>query len=107
MTKPASGFTAPDELKLRGLQDHDSWVFAVAFSPDGRHVVSGAADGTLQLWEVASGAVRVLAGHDGHVYAVAFSPDGRHVVSGSEDHTLRLWEVASGTARVLEGHAIL
>jgi WD40 repeat protein len=71
-------------------------VIAVAFSPDGRHVIAGAGNGTLRLWEVASGVTtRVLEGHLSGVSAVAFSPDGRYVVSGSYDGTLRLWNVAS------------
>jgi WD40 repeat protein len=68
----------------------------VVFSPDGRHQVSGSGDGTLRLWEVASGTSRVLEGHGDPVRAVAFSPDGRHLVSGSDDKTLWLREVASG-----------
>ena len=76
----------------------------MAFSPDGRHVVSNSHDNTLRLWEVASGASRVLGGHGDGVTAAAFSADGRHLVSGSHEGTLRLWEIASGTSGVLEGH---
>jgi WD40 repeat protein len=68
---------------------------AVAFSPDGGHIISGS-DGTLRIWEVVSRQSRRFEGHTGFVYGVAFSPDGRHIVSGSQDKTLRLWDVASG-----------
>ena len=67
---------------------HDSSVFDVAFSPDGRFVVSGSWDGTARVWEAASG--REVARmthdedlpHDWGVSAVAFSPDGQYVVCG-------------------------
>ena len=86
-----------EDLAAHGVAEgHSGPVRAVAFSPDGRHIVSGSGDRTLRLWEVESGAARTLEGHGGWVYAVAFSPDGRHIVSGSYDRTLRLWEVASG-----------
>ena len=35
------------------LQGHTSYVWSVAFSPDGRHIVSGSNDRTIQLWDVA------------------------------------------------------
>ncbi|MFZ1105448.1 MAG: AAA family ATPase, partial [Hyphomicrobiaceae bacterium] len=97
-------FTAPGGPELRRLEGHGGGVRAVAFAPDGHHVVSGSSNRTLRLWEVASGTSRTLEGHGGGVRAVAFAPDGRHVVSGSDDGTLRLWEVASGASRTLEGH---
>jgi WD40 repeat protein len=94
----------PFETRAGKLFTSDREVYAVACSPDGRHVISGFADATLRLWEVASGTSRAFEGHGDAVHAVAFSPDGRHVASGSADGTLRLWEVASGTSRLLDGH---
>ena len=70
---------------------HDDWVFAVAFSPDGRWVVSGSGDGTARVWDAATGHEVARMTHDDLVCAVAFSPDGRWVVSGSDDKTARVW----------------
>src|SRR5262249_45835640 len=70
---------------------------SVAFSPDGKTVVSGSIDRTVRLWDVATGqSLRTLQGHTDAVESVAFSPDGKTVVSGSRDGTLRLWAVLSG-----------
>ena len=83
--------------ELRAFTGHKGAVTAVAYSPDGKSVLSGSEDQTLKLWEVASGKeVRTFTGHRGVVTSVAFSPDGNLALSGSEDSTLRLWDVASG-----------
>jgi WD40 repeat protein/CHASE3 domain sensor protein len=77
---------------------HTDWISSVAFSHDGRHVVSGSGshDRTLRLWEMPNGQPvgEPLAGHADSIAIVAFSPDGRYVVSGSggNDQTLRLWD---------------
>lgn len=82
-------------------------VNAVAFSPDGARLLSGASDNTLTLWQAESGqVVRTFAGHAGPVESVAFSPDGTRLLSGSWDKTIKLWDAASGQlSRTLEGHA--
>ena len=80
-------------LRLR----HGGAVSSVAFSRDGKTLVSAGEDPVLRLWEVATGKeVRQFRGHQKAVLTVAFSPDNKTLVSGSEDHTIRIWDVATG-----------
>src|SRR5207248_2110258 len=82
---------------LRAVLQHDGVVRAVAFSPDGRTIVTGSNDGTARLWVVGtSRAAGEPLRHDGPVRAVAFSPDGRTLATGSDDSTARLWQAATG-----------
>ncbi len=81
-------------------------VYGVAFSPDGREALTGARDGLVKLWDVATGQiVRRYAGHTGWVTGVAFGPGGRRVASSSQDGTARIWDKQSGQVLLtLEGH---
>jgi dipeptidyl aminopeptidase/acylaminoacyl peptidase len=79
------------EASIVARMTHGSIVLAVAFSPDGRYVVSGSWDDTARVWEAASGREVARVTHGAEVSAVTFSPDGRYVVSGSWDDTARVW----------------
>ena len=68
---------------LQTLEGHTSSVFSVAFSPDGKQIVSGSWDNTVRLWDTATGQQiqPTLKGHTNYVSSVAFSPDAKQVVS--------------------------
>jgi hypothetical protein len=72
----------------------------VAFSPDGRRIVSGSNDSTLKVWDTVTGQnLLSLEGHTSNVLSVVFSPDGRRIVSGSHDETVKVWD--AGNSRIL------
>ncbi|KIJ43766.1 hypothetical protein M422DRAFT_110748, partial [Sphaerobolus stellatus SS14] len=72
-------------------------VDCIAFSPDGSFIASGSHDGTVRIWNVATGeTLKELKGHERWVRSVAFTPDGSFIASGSHDRTVRIWNVAMG-----------
>jgi len=80
------------------LKGHTSDVSSVAFSGDGKRIVSGSADGTVKFWDADRGTLTLtLRGHKGVVYSVAFSRDGNSLVSTAGPRVF-LWEVATGRA---------
>ena len=101
--KVASGET------IHIFRGHLGAVWSVMFSPDeptpdeptpdeptldGRTALSGSADGTIRVWDVASGeSFHTFQGHQNWVRSGVFSPDGRMLLSGSWDRTLRLWPI--------------
>ena len=67
-------------LALRG---HTGLLWSVAFSPDGKRIVTGSGDKTVKVWDAATGQeVLALRGHAEDVLSVAFSPDGKRILSG-------------------------
>jgi WD40 repeat protein len=79
------------------LERHKGQVDAIAFSADGRFVITGAADHLVKIWRVADGReVHALAGHSSFVHALAPLADGTVVSVSSE--FLR-WDIESGMRR--------
>ncbi len=79
---------------------HQQSAGSVAFSPDGKLVVSGtgkeglAGDSSVHVWEAATGRlIRRFDGHHSWVWAVAFAADGLIVASGAGDSTILLWDI--------------
>ena len=85
-------------------------ICSVAFSPDGKQIVSGSQDKTVRIWDFETGAQAGEAlGRDFHsdVFSVAFSPDVQRVVSGSQDGEVRIWELTGkqvGKPFRIKGH---
>ena len=111
------------ELKAEKQSAHSEGVSSVAFSPDGKSIVSGSRDQTIKVWDAgviaapsnpmlkpecsqtSTASLKLKAkkksAHSSSVYSVAFSPDGKTIVSGSSDRTVKVW--ALGTKKTWFG----
>ena len=89
-----------DDLPL-GIHHNIPTILALAFSPDGRWLVSGTTEGEIRMWDVATGEPLTVFGASteeanlGHISALAFSPD-RAVLAASTKRQLHLWDVRTG-----------
>ncbi len=79
------------------LSGHDSWIFAVAFSPDGKFAATASKDGTARVWDAERGScLHVLDHGDCEVTALVVDSSGSRLVTGGSDGELRLWSLDSG-----------
>jgi len=78
------------------LYGHSGDVTGVAFSPDGRRIVSGSWDGTARVWNARTGESQLVLEHPSGVNCVAFSPESGRLVTGCRDNTARIWNSRTG-----------
>lgn len=105
--KSASNDASTDRPELILQTGHAQKVDSMAFSPDGRLLVSGGADSAIKIWDLQLGReLRTLNRHTGGVRAVRFSPDGKTIASGGVDGKLKIWDLASGQElKDIQAHA--
>ena len=76
---------------LRTFHGHDGCVNSVAFSPDGKWIVSTSSDETAVLWDNLGQRHFTFRGYENKVNSAVFSPDGKYIVTTSDDGYARLW----------------
>jgi len=86
---------------------HANRVTSVAFSSDGRTVLTGSGDNTAKLWDAETGfLIHTFTDHEGQMTGVAFAPSRRQVLTGSVDGTAKLWDAETGAQiRTFKGHS--
>lgn len=84
-------------LRAHLADAHQSSVFALAYSPDGQHLISGGRDAILRIWSLEAPEAPLLLQHqiNAHWFTIndlAFSADGRWLASASRDKTIKIWD---------------
>jgi WD40 repeat protein len=82
-----------------GLSGHESWVNSLAFTPDGKTLISAACDGRLIWWPADAEKPtpsRKIDAHHGWVRSICASADGKLFASGGNDHLVKIWNAENG-----------
>jgi len=77
-------------------QAHTDNAFALAVSPDEHTLATGSHDGSVKIWDLASGALLWSDWQTNAAICLAFSPDGSQLAGGGHDATVRLWDAKLG-----------
>ncbi|MBI3415424.1 MAG: protein kinase [Verrucomicrobia bacterium] len=82
---------------LNGSLDQRAALTFLELSPDGKVLATGAFDGLVRLWDMATGdeLIRPIQAHSESVVSAAFSTDGKVLATGSLDQTIKLWQLAT------------
>ena len=92
---------------VRALKAHDRMIPSLAFTADGRRMVSASHDGTATVWDTTTWTVLSSLRDKplGGLWCAAIHPDGRRIALAGLNKLVGLWEPETGNLRVFQGHA--
>ena len=95
-----------DSTSVWALGNNKSPVERLCFDTDEQNVVSGAANGSLKVFDLNEGRLaRSLGGHKVNVSSIQYHPYGEFIVSGSNDASMKVWDVRNKTCiQTYTGH---
>ncbi|NER39372.1 MAG: CHAT domain-containing protein [Oscillatoria sp. SIO1A7] len=90
-----------DQTRNTALQWESDSKVVIAFSADEKYLATTSEDGTVRVWEIASGQQVIQTKHKNFVRAMTFSPDGKYLATTSREGRPRLWDIRSGEEVIL------
>jgi len=90
--------------------DIDTQMISVAFTPDGRNLLTGSLNGELKLWSLGKSGesptqlVRTMLGHKAGIFAIAVSPDQKVIASAGNDQSIKLWDMQGKLLHNMPAH---
>jgi WD40 repeat protein len=98
MVQPLAQTVSTGDDFMLILKGHTNSVQALAYTPDGRTLISAGDDHTIRLWDMRTARqIGRLSGHTNAILTLSISPGGRLLASGGHDKQVRLWDVEGQT----------
>lgn len=94
------------DYSLKTLEGHSDAVSSVAYSPDGKYIISGSYDKTFKIWEASTGkCLKTLSGYSDKITSISYSFDGKYIVNATTGNKINIWEESTGKClKTLEGY---
>ncbi|MFN6479452.1 hypothetical protein [Nostoc sp. DedQUE07] len=86
------------------LEGHSDTVTSVSFSPDGKLIASGSADGMVIIWNRDGRKIKDFKAHEKKITRLCFSPNSQNILTASEDKTFKLWRLENKEITTFKGH---
>ena len=90
---------------ILGYEGHRQAVHAIAWSPDGKRILSGGDDGMILIWYASEGDTLVNTAGFAEIQALAWSPDGAQIAAGGSDGLVKVYDSTGDPLFTYHGHA--